>query len=210
MYKYVVHSGHIVRKKKRKRKERKTPTIDALKRELDREKYKKRYRRELWKTICILIVVAAVSVLIATIWMPVLEIYGTSMTPTLNDCDIVVSIRGDDYEPGDLVAFYIGNKLLVKRFIADAGQWVNIDGDGNVYVDGELLDEPYLEQKALGDANIPLPYQVPENRIFVLGDHRETSADSRNTAVGCIAEEQTIGKIVLRIWPIQEFGILSE
>ncbi len=157
-------------------------------------------------TIYTLIVVAAVAVLVATIWMPVLQIYGSSMAPTLNEGDVVVSFKTTEFETGDLFCFYLGNKLLVKRYIAGSGQWVDIDGEGNVYVDGELLKEPYLEKKAFGDCNIELPYQVPENRIFCLGDHRESSMDSRNTAVGCISQEQIVGKIVFRVWPLSDMG----
>ncbi|MGN0203326.1 MAG: signal peptidase I [Coprococcus sp.] len=185
------------------------PSVEQLQAELNREKYKNRYKQVLRSTIYSLIVVAAVAVLVATIWMPVLQIYGSSMAPTLNEGDIVISVKGSDFEPGDLVAFYLGNKILVKRCIAGPGQWVDIDGDGNVYVDGTMLDEPYLEEKALGDCNIELPYQVPDNRYFCLGDHRSTSVDSRNTTVGCVSEEQIVGKIVFRVWPLDAIGILQ-
>ena len=188
---------------------RQMPDVAQLEAELQRERYKKRYKRVLRSTVYTLIVVAAVAVLVATIWMPVLQIYGSSMTPTLAESDIVVSIKGTDFAPGELVAFYLGNKILVKRCIAGPGQWVDIDADGNVYVDGKLLDEPYLTEKALGDCNIELPYQVPNNRYFCLGDHRATSVDSRNTAVGCVAEEQIVGKIVFRVWPLAGFGALQ-
>ncbi|MGN0974362.1 MAG: signal peptidase I [Gemmiger sp.] len=185
------------------------PTVEQLEAELDRERYKRRYNRVLRSTVYTLVVVAAVAVLVATIWMPVLQVYGNSMKPTLCEGDIVVSIKGGKFEQGDLVAFYLGNKILVKRCIAGPGQWVDIDGDGNVSVDGVPLDEPYLTEKALGDCDINLPYQVPDNRYFCMGDHRSTSVDSRSTTVGCVAEEQIVGKIVFRVWPLKQFGALD-
>lgn len=185
-----------------------TPTLEQLTAELERENYKRRYNSVLRSTLFTLVVVAAVAVLVATIWMPVLQIYGSSMTPTLSEGDIVVSMKGTEFEPGELVAFYLGNKILVKRCIAGPGQWVNIDENGNVYVDDVLLDEPYLTEKALGECDLSFPYQVPESRYFCMGDHRATSVDSRHSAVGCVAEEQIVGKIVLRVWPLSEFGVL--
>lgn len=185
------------------------PSVEQLEAELKRVKYRSRYRAVLRSTLYMLIVVAAVAVLVATIWMPVLQIYGASMTPTLNEGDIVVSVKGSDFEPGDLVAFYLGNKILVKRCIAGPGQWVDIDEDGNVYVDGKLLEEPYLTEKSLGGSNIELPYQVPDNRYFCMGDHRSTSVDSRHTEIGCVSEEQIVGKIVFRVFPFGGFGRLK-
>ena len=184
------------------------PSVEQLTAELRREKYKRSYRRVLRSTVYTLVVVAAIAVLVATIWMPVLRIYGASMTPTLNEGDIVVSLKGGDFQRGDLVAFYVGNKILVKRCIAGPGQWVDIDSSGNVSVDGEPLEEPYLTEKALGDSDIAYPYQVPESRYFCMGDHRSTSVDSRNTAIGCVAEEQIVGKIAFRVWPLPDFGAL--
>lgn len=188
---------------------RELPSLEQLSAELSRERYKRRYRRVLRSTVYTLVVVAAVAVLVATIWMPVLQIFGSSMSPTLREGDVVVSIKGSDFKQGDLVAFYFGNKILVKRCIAGPGQWVNIDEAGNIYVDSKLLDEPYLTEKALGDCDIELPYQVPESRYFCVGDHRLTSIDSRNTSVGCISEEQIVGKIVFRVWPLSNLGTLK-
>ena len=185
------------------------PSVEQLAAELKRVKYRSRYRAVLRSTLYMLIVVAAVAVLVATIWMPVLQIYGASMTPTLSEGDIVVSIKGSDFQPGDLVAFYLGNKILVKRCIAGPGQWVDIDEDGNVYVDDKPLEEPYLTEKSLGGSNIELPYQVPDNRYFCMGDHRSTSVDSRHTEIGCVSEEQIVGKIVFRVFPLREFGKLK-
>ena len=184
------------------------PTLEQLTAELARENYKRRFGRVLRSTLFTLVVVAAVAVLVATIWTPVLQIYGSSMTPTLNEGEIVVSVKGSDFEPGDLVAFYLGNKILVKRCIAGPRQWVDIHENGDVFVDGQLLDEPYLTEKALGECDQSFPYQVPESRYFCLGDHRATSVDSRHSAVGCVAEEQIVGKIVFRVWPLSGFGAL--
>lgn len=197
-----------------KKNELTMPSPQQLEDELNRTKYRARYRRVLRSTIYTLITVAAVAVLVATLLLPVLQIYGNSMSPTLTDRDIVVSFKQSDFKNGDVVAFYYNNKILVKRVIAQSGEWIDITEDGDVYVgksksDMHLIDEPYVTDKALGDCNIEFPYQVPESRIFVMGDHRSISVDSRNTAVGCVAEEQLVGKLVFRVWPLNLFGKIN-
>lgn len=182
---------------------------EGIEQELKRIQYKEKYRRTLKSTIFTLVTVAAVAVLVATLMLPVLQIYGSSMTPSLNDGEIVLSIKTADFEKKDIVAFYYNNKILVKRVIARAGEWVELDKDGNLYVNGELVEEPYISEKALGECDIEMPYQVPEGRIFVMGDHRAVSVDSRSSVVGCVAEEQVVGKLIYRIWPLQSFGELN-
>ena len=185
------------------------PGTQQLEAELARVKYKHRYHSVLRSTIYTLVIVAAVAVLTATLWLPVLQIYGSSMTPTLQDGEIVFSVKTSKFAPGDILAFYYNNKILIKRVICGPADWVNIDEDGTVYVNGTELDEPYLAEKALGDCNIQLPYQVPDGKVFVMGDHRSTSVDSRNTAVGCVAQEQIVGKIIFRIWPLNRLGVVG-
>ena len=185
------------------------PTVAQLEAELERERYRRRYDRALRGTIYTLITVAAAAVLVATLFLPVLRMYGTSMSPTLADGDVVAALRSSTYERGDVIAFYYNNKILVKRVIGLPGEWIDIDADGNVSVDGVPLDEPYLAERALGQCDIKLPYQVPEDRYFVLGDHRSTSADSRSSVVGCVAEEQIVGELVFRVWPLDQLGTLD-
>ena len=186
-----------------------SPEIPVVEGELKRARYKKRYAKVLRSTLYTLIVVAALAVLVATLWTPVLRIYGSSMSPTLDEGQFVVSIKGLDFEQGDLVSFYIGNKLLVKRVIASPGDWVNILDDGTVFVNDKQLEEPYVDELALGQCDIELPYQVPESCYFLMGDHRESSVDSRSSSVGCVARDQIVGKIVFRVWPMEEFGSIE-
>jgi signal peptidase I len=175
--------------------------------ELGRLKYRRRFLQTMYSTIGMLITVSAAAILVAVLLLPVLRIYGTSMTPTLTEGDYVVSVKGSDYETGDICCFYYNNKILVKRVIAKSGDWVDIDEDGTVYVNHEKIDEPYVTDLALGECDIELPYQVPEKRLFVLGDHRSVSVDSRSTTIGCVAEEQMVGKVIFRVWPLgSSFG----
>lgn len=182
------------------------PSIDELSVELSREKFRRRYKKILRSTISTLIIVAAISVLVATLLLPILEIYGTSMNPNLHEGEIVVSIKSSKVKTGDIAAFYYNNRVLVKRIIGVPGDRIVIDEDGNVYVNNELLDEPYLTEKSAGNSDIEYPYTVPENSYFVLGDHRESSVDSRSTLVGCVEQDEIIGIIVFRVWPLKSFG----
>ena len=190
-------------------KETSLPTAEQLDMERRRLRYKRRYNRTLRSTVAILIVVAALAVLAATLWMPVLSVYGSSMAPTLHNGEILVSVKTKDFSSGDIIAFYHGNKLLIKRYIAGSADYVNIDEDGAVSVNGTLLEEPYLAEKAYGEADIEFPYQVPDQRYFVMGDNRSVSIDSRSSIVGCIAGDQIVGKVVFRVWPLSAFGPLN-
>jgi len=184
----------------------KSLTVEQLEKELKRETYRSRYFKILTSTIYALIIVAAVAALVATFVMPVLQISGSSMQPTFTEGEIVLSVKTNNLKQGDIIAFYHGNKILVKRVIAGPGSFVNITIDGDVYVDGVLLDEPYIQEKMLGDTNITYPYQVPDGEWFVLGDQREVSIDSRNTEIGCVSQDDLVGKVVFRVWPLNKFG----
>lgn len=180
--------------------------IKELRQELRRVKYNNKFAATLFNTVGTLVVVAAAAILVANLWLPILQVTGTSMSPTLQEGQVLMASKGHDFKTGDVIAFYYNNKILVKRVIAMPGDWVNISDDGTVYVNDIAIDEPYLKEKALGDCNIELPYQVPESKIFVMGDNRSVSLDSRNTAIGCVSEEQVVGRITFAIWPLSKIG----
>ena len=178
-------------------------SINQIQQELNREKYKEKYIKILKSTIYSLIIIAAIAIMIATIIMPVLQISGTSMTPTYNGGEIVLSIKTNNLNPGDIIAFYHGNKILVKRIIAGAGNWINIDESGRVFVNGYEIKEKYVNELKLGETDIEYPYQVPDGHWFVLSDNRSNYIDSRNKEIGSISKENIIGKIIFQIWPIK-------
>lgn len=182
------------------------PSTAELQEAYDIVSFRDRLRKSILSTTNILIVVAALAILVAMLFLPVLRIYGQSMNSTLVSGELVVSVKNSSFKTGDVIAFYYNNNILVKRVIATSGQWVDIDLQGNVYVDGKEIDEPYLDEKSFGEPDIDFPYQVPDERIFVLGDNRSVSVDSRNYAVGCVTSEQIVGKIVFRVWPLSRLG----
>ena len=194
-------------KKKKKRIE--FPSLEEIEQELERLQGKKSWRRALRSTIYTLIVVAAIAVLVAMLYMPVLRVSGSSMEPNLNDGDIIVGIKSGMFETGQICCFYYNNRLLLKRVIANGGDWVEIDQDGYVYVNGNMLDEPYVRERSIGICDIEFPYQVPDGQLFVMGDHRSTSVDSRSTVVGCIDVNEIVGKMFFRVWPFEEIGLVQ-
>ena len=180
------------------------PTIKQVETERKRYRRQKAYNKALSGTIYVLTIVAAVAVLIATLVLPVLQIEGTSMEPTLVNGDVVLLTKTTSFDRGELCGFSWNNKLLIKRIIGIPGDWIEMDTDGTVYLNGEKLDEPYAQQLAVGECDLEFPYQVPQEQYFVLGDMRESSIDSRNTLIGCVEKDQIVGKVFFRIWPFKE------
>ena len=183
------------------------PSLDQIESERKRYRWRKAYIKALRGTISVLTYMAAVAALIATLVLPVLQIEGTSMEPTLVNGDIVLLTKTVNFGRGDICGFSWNNKILIKRVIGIPGDWIEIDTDGTVYLNGEKLDEPYAQQIAFGECDLEFPFQVPQEQYFVLGDMRESSIDSRNTLVGCVENEQIIGKIFFRIWPLENIQI---
>ena len=184
------------------------PSTEEVKAERERLAYRSRYTRVLRSTIYALVVVAAVAVLLATLFLPVLQVSGASMNPTLQDKDVIVLVKSGSLKTGDLCGFYWQNKLLLKRVIGLPGDIISLDENGVVTVNGTVLDEPYVDELALGECDIKFPYQVPENRYFVLGDHRATSIDSRSSVIGCVEKNQIVGKVFIRVWPLSSFSLI--
>lgn len=182
------------------------PTAEQLDSEVKQVRYHKDFVKVLKNTVSSLIVVASVAVLVAMLLLPVLRVTGSSMSPTLKNDELVICSKRSNFKSGDMVAFYYNNKILLKRVIGIEGDIIDIKEDGTVYVNGTELDESYVNEKSLGICDIKLPYQVPDNRIFVMGDNRSVSVDSRSTTVGCIADEYVIGRVIFRLWPFKNIG----
>lgn len=185
------------------------PTAEQFDAELKRVRYRKKFIRTFRDTVNSLLVVAAIAVLVSMLFLPLLRVTGTSMTPTLQNDELVICNKTGNFECGDIVAFHYNNKILLKRVIGISGDWIDMKEDGTVYVNGEKLNEPYVDELAYGECDLEFPYQVPDNRIFVMGDHRSTSVDSRSSTVGCVADEYVIGKVFLRLWPWEKIGIFE-
>ena len=184
------------------------PSLNEIQSERKRIRRKDYYKQALRGTVSVLVVVAAVAVLIATLFLPILQISGDSMSPTLEHDEIVILVKTEEFNRGDLIGFYYQGKILLKRVIALPEDEVAIDAEGNVYVNGEILQEPYVTDRGLGDCDLEFPYKVPGTGYFVMGDRRSNSVDSRNSAIGAISQEDIIGKVFIRVWPFSRFGFV--
>lgn len=185
------------------------PSLKEIQRERKRIRRDNLYWQALRGTIAVLIVVAAIAVLVTTLFLPILQISGDSMSPTLEHDEIVILMKTQEFDRGDLIGFYYQGKILLKRVIALPEDEVAIDADGNVYVNGELLEEPYVTDKGLGDCDLEFPYKVPGTGYFVMGDQRSNSVDSRNSVIGAVSKEDIIGKVFLRVWPFSKMGFVN-
>lgn len=185
------------------------PSLESLEQELEYEKHRHSRGHVLRNIIYVFIIAAAAAVLIATQVLPVLRVYGNSMTPALHQNEVYAAVKTTGYKRGDIVAFYYNNRVIVKRIVALSGEWVDIDDDGNVTIDGQALDEPYLTEKDLGRTDITYPFQVPDGRYFVLGDNRKDSIDSRMSVIGCISDDQIVGRLFVCVWPFKEFHLVQ-
>lgn len=184
------------------------PSLSEIQQERKRIRRGAYYRQALRGTVSVLVVVAAVAVLIATLFLPILQISGDSMAPTLEHDEIVVLVKTKEFDRGDLIGFYYQGKILLKRVIALPEDEVAIDEEGNVYVNQELLEEPYVTEKSLGDCDLEFPHKVPGTGYFVLGDRRSNSVDSRNSVVGAVSQDDIIGRVCLRVWPLSRVGLI--
>lgn len=178
------------------------PSPEQVSRAYQQDQYRKRYKRAFISTLSVLAVIAAVAVLVSTLFLPVIQVSGNSMEPTLSDGDVLVLLKSKSYERSQLCCISWQNKMLLKRIIGLPGDVVSIDTEGNVTVNGVLLDEPYVSDKTLGECDVTFPCQVPEGKVFVLGDHRSTSIDSRSSEIGCVDQDQIVGFVLFQVWPI--------
>ena len=185
----------------KKKKEKVSPEVQA--------------RREAYDWIQSLISALLICVLVFVFVIRIMDVNGSSMSPTLINGDKVL-VSGLFYEPdrGDIVVFkkdsYNDNKALVKRVIAVVGDVVNIDFDnGIVYVNGEAVEEAYLSVSTNTKLDFIGPQTVPENCLFVMGDNRNASTDSRDKRIGMVDKRVVIGKVLMVVYPFSSFGTVE-
>lgn len=194
---------------KRNFRQNAAPSVDQLTAELMRTKYRRKFSATLASTLLSLVLIVLLSFVASHFFFPVMRIHGSSMSPSFQSGDLLVALKGSDYARGDVIAFYFNDKLLVKRVIACEGDTIQIEDNGSVLLNEQLLAEPYLQDSAPGDCDLEMPYVIPSERVFVMGDHRELSLDSRSSAIGCVAAEQVVGRVVLRIWPLNKIDFYA-